>query len=275
MPPEATVAQSKAAPFAAEDRKSMGPMLAVTLLVLLAVVGVAGVVLFEAGLFDRTPPSVKATPVGGNLKVDSGKELVLTIDVTDDKGLDAVEVELDGTLVQGFTPNGDRSLLKDVKLSSSDSGKHAVRINARDKRGNATTKALTITVAETENPPTETSSLPAGHPDISGVPATPSETASDYVSRHYKAILAQDWLTAWNLLPEDKKSGLTAEEFGEQVSAYGVTGYKIDDESGSGDRRQVSAILSTSGGDFGYLWTLEKQDDGNWKALSRTLSGMK
>jgi hypothetical protein len=95
-----------------------------------------------------------------------------------------------------------------------------------------------------------------------------------FVENYFKAIIKNDWNTAYAMLPMDKKASYgTAASFGQQLASYKATGYKMGPTTVKGNDTEVQATLNTPGGNFGYTWTLEKYK-GGFVVKSRTLTGM-
>ncbi len=95
----------------------------------------------------------------------------------------------------------------------------------------------------------------------------------DHVTVYFDAVVTGDYAAAYDMLPADKKASQSVEEFSKQLQGYGMNSYTIDSAVEEGDRAEVMATASMSGGEFQYLWTFVKDGSG-WLVQSRTLPGM-
>ena len=100
-------------------------------------------------------------------------------------------------------------------------------------------------------------------------------TPEEWVKAYYDACDKKDWKTAWEHLPAAKKKATTADALGQQLSGYGITGYKIDSskKNSSGDL-EITATQSTSSyGDFTTIWTFMPKD-GTYLVKGKAVAGM-
>jgi hypothetical protein len=94
-----------------------------------------------------------------------------------------------------------------------------------------------------------------------------------YVEKYFKAIMAKDYKSAYNMLPADKKAAQTADAYAQTLTGYGFTGFTMGDTTPAGDKMTVTATAKTGSGDFPYTFTFQKYN-GGWVLMSRVLSGM-
>lgn len=96
-----------------------------------------------------------------------------------------------------------------------------------------------------------------------------------FVKGYYEACTKGDWQAAFDALPNDKKAGLTPDALKEQVSGYGIKGFKISGATVQGDKATVKADQITAQyGTFENTWTFVKKD-GAWLVESKAVTGMK
>lgn len=131
-----------------------------------------------------------------------------------------------------------------------------------DKTGTTGTTGTTATTGTSAafDPATATK-VPAG------------ETPEQYTKAYFDAVVAKDYVAAYDRLPTDKKAQSDQAAFSAQLDGYGVTGYTIDNVTEEGNEAKVTATATMPGGNFQYLWTFVKDGDG-WLVKSRTLPGM-
>jgi len=142
---------------------------------------------------------------------------------------------------------------------------------------------------------TDSGTLPSGHPSIgenseqqqsdsAAADAVPFDAQNatrvpsgmsprEYVEKYYRSCIDGNYRTAYDMLPADKKAAVSADDFAEQIKGYGMTAFNIRKTNLRGDDATVEVAATTSGGDFGCLWTFVKGGDG-WLVKSRVLSGM-
>lgn len=96
-----------------------------------------------------------------------------------------------------------------------------------------------------------------------------------FVTAYYEACETGDWQAAFDALPADKKTGNSPEALGEQVSGYGIEGYKVIEATTEGDTSIVKVDQVTGQyGTFENTWTFVKKD-GEWFVASKAVTGMK
>lgn len=96
-----------------------------------------------------------------------------------------------------------------------------------------------------------------------------------HAEAYYKAVDSGDWATAFKLLPADKQTGSSADALKEQLTGYGITGYKMVSNKTEGDKATVIVDQVTKDyGTFENTWTFVKKD-GQWYVESKGVSGMK
>jgi len=96
-----------------------------------------------------------------------------------------------------------------------------------------------------------------------------------FVEAYYQACESGDWQAAFDALPADKKAGNSPEALKEQVSGYGVEGYKVTAATTEGDTTIVKVDQVTgSYGTFENTWTFVEKD-GKVFVASKAVTGMK
>jgi cell division septation protein DedD len=119
--------------------------------------------------------------------------------------------------------------------------------------------------------PTPAPSGPFDPAKATKVPA--GQTPQQFVEGYFKAITKGDYGAAFKMLPAEKQSSQTAEQFAQQLQGYGLNGYEMGKATVQGDEAVVEGTAKTSAGNFGYTWTLVKYK-GGWVVKSRSLTGM-
>ena len=102
-----------------------------------------------------TPPTVSFVSPTANQTVN-GTSLTYTANATDNSGVTKVEFRLDGTLVQTDTTNSWGG-----SLSNLAPGTHTLTATAFDAAGQSSSSTVTFTVAQADDNPPPTSSLPS------------------------------------------------------------------------------------------------------------------
>lgn len=99
-------------------------------------------------------------------------------------------------------------------------------------------------------------------------------TPAEWVEAYYKACDEKDWETAWKHLPAVKRDVTTAEELGQQLESYGITGYKVDGTKKNSDgETEITVTQNTSYGDFTTVWTFMPKD-GTFLLKDKAVAGM-
>ncbi|MDR1412396.1 MAG: hypothetical protein LBJ07_00520 [Actinomycetes bacterium] len=94
------------------------------------------------------------------------------------------------------------------------------------------------------------------------VPA--DQTPRQWVENYYKACDVEDWETAQQHLPATKQQVTSAADLQKQLEGYGITGYKITNESENGNELDIAADQETASyGTFTSIWTFVKSGDGD------------
>ncbi len=96
-----------------------------------------------------------------------------------------------------------------------------------------------------------------------------------WVKAYYDACDKKDWKTAWEHLPAAKKAATSATALGDQLSGYGITGYKVvsSQKNATGDL-EITVTQSTSQyGDFTSVWTFMPKD-GTYLVKGKAVAGM-
>lgn len=100
-------------------------------------------------------------------------------------------------------------------------------------------------------------------------------TPEKWVKAYYDACDKQDWKAAWEHLPAAKKDATSADALGQQLSSYGITGYKIDSSKKNSDGDlEITVTQSTSSyGDFTSVWTFQPEGD-TYLVKGKAVAGM-
>lgn len=101
------------------------------------------------------------------------------------------------------------------------------------------------------------------------------ETPEKWVKAYYDACDKKDWTAAWEHLPAAKKEATTADALGQQLSSYGITGYKVDSskKNSSGDLEITVTQSTSSYGDFTSVWTFMPKGD-TYLVKGKAVAGM-
>jgi hypothetical protein len=92
------------------------------------------------------------------------------------------------------------------------------------------------------------------------------------VKKYFDAVVAQDYTTAFKLLPTDKQAQ-GEQAFAQQIAGYGMDKFTMGKADVGTDKATVEATANTSGGPFTYIWTFVKYK-GEWVVESRKIGGM-
>lgn len=135
--------------------------------------------------------------------------------------------------------------------------------------------------------PVQTSGMPVQQPAAMGgqapevefdpatAPAVPQgQTPLEYLQSYYKACEANDYATAFKMLPvASQKYYVDAAGFEETLRNYGISEFSVDEPVENGDTVSIIGWQVAQGMTFGYEWTFVKADDGTWRVKSRTMAG--
>lgn len=101
------------------------------------------------------------------------------------------------------------------------------------------------------------------------------QTPEEFVKAYHEAVAAGDYAKAYEMLPLAKQQSYgSADAYESQVSAYGITGYTMEDPVENGDDSvSIVATQETPQMNISYTWTFKKVD-GNWYCASREMAGM-
>lgn len=151
------------------------------------------------------------------------------------------------------------------------------------------TDKTTATPNSTTTTPTNTGVDANGNP-TGGMAGTTSDTSFDkataqkvpadstpqkWVEGYYKACDKKDWKGAWGFLPTAKRETTSADALGQQLSGYGITGWKISGSTENNGELQISADQTTNYGTFTSVWSFVKADDGKtWLLKAKAVAGM-
>lgn len=103
--------------------------------------------------------------------------------------------------------------------------------------------------------------LPAG--------MTPEKALKTYM----EDVLAKKWKEAYALLPlATKNSYGTADAYGQQVAAYGISGYALGKPQSVGTDVTIVSQQNTAQMNISYTWTFTKVKDA-WYVKSRAMGG--
>jgi hypothetical protein len=107
--------------------------------------------------------------------------------------------------------------------------------------------------------PSTATKLPAG--------MTPQEALKTYMEN----VKAGKYAEAFELLPLTQKNSYgTADAYGEQLKAYGITGYKISDPTTNGGDVLIVSEQDTPAMNISYTWTYTKVGS-TWYVKSREM----
>lgn len=95
------------------------------------------------------------------------------------------------------------------------------------------------------------------------VPAT--MTLDQFCEKYYKAWIAKDWKTAYDLQSYANKGQGDATSFGQQREGYGLVGYKVGTPAINGNVANVPVTMNLgTNGTWMATWTFIKNDKGQW-----------
>ncbi len=98
---------------------------------------------------------------------------------------------------------------------------------------------------------------------------------ADFVRGYYEAVDKGDYAAAYKMLPPDKQQSYgDSAKFEQQLTAYGISGFEVEQPVETDDMVTVVAWQQTPNGSFGYKWTLVKEGE-EWVLQSRVQAGMK
>jgi len=99
------------------------------------------------------------------------------------------------------------------------------------------------------------------------------QTPEEFVKAYHEAVGKGDFEAAYKMLPLEKQQSYgDAKAYGEQVKAYGITGYEMGEPTETADTFSVSATQVTPQMPIAYTWSFKKVD-GKWFCASRTMGG--
>lgn len=141
--------------------------------------------------------------------------------------------------------------------------------------GGATSQAPTQQVPSQAAPQADT--LPADTKPVSSKdPATvvpDNMTLEQFCDKYYKAWMAKDWKTAYELQPYGKKSQSDVNSFAQSRESYGLTGYEVEKPVVSGNVATVVAKMNLGqNGTWATNWTFIKNDKGQWTCQDSKVS---
>jgi hypothetical protein len=103
--------------------------------------------------------------------------------------------------------------------------------------------------------------LPAG--------MTPETALKTYM----EDVLSKKWKEAYALLPLAQRNSYgSADAYGQQVAAYGISGYELGKPQSAGTDVTIVSTQKTAQMNISYTWTFT-QKDGTWYAKSRAMGG--
>jgi hypothetical protein len=138
--------------------------------------------------------------------------------------------------------------------------------------GAATTPATTGTNGAT-TPQMPPASTPVAFDTKTATKLPSGMTPEQALKTYNEDVLAGKFTEAYNLLPLDKKTSYgSADAYGQQVKAYGITSYKIGKATTTGSDVSIAAEQVTPQMPITYTWVFTK-DGGNWYVKSRTMGG--
>ncbi|HEY3375580.1 MAG TPA: hypothetical protein VGK02_11070 [Candidatus Aquicultor sp.] len=140
---------------------------------------------------------------------------------------------------------------------------------------------------QTQAPATQ-SQAPAAAPSVpadtkpvsSTAPATlvpAGMTLEQFCEKYYKAWMAKDWKTAYDLQPYSKRNAKATQadidSFGQSREGYGLTGYQIGTPQVSGNVGTVDIQMNLgTNGTWQTIWTFVKNDKGQWTVQDSQVS---
>lgn len=96
-----------------------------------------------------------------------------------------------------------------------------------------------------------------------------------WVKAYYEACDKDDWEGAFSHLPTAKQAGNSPDALKEQVTGYGIKGWKVTSAKVEGDKATVIVDQETGQyGTFENTWTFVKEGD-EWLVESKAVTGMK
>lgn len=117
---------------------------------------------------------------------------------------------------------------------------------------------------------------PAGEFDAATATKVAAGTEPEaWVTAYYQACEKDDWQGAFDHLPSAKQANNSPDALKEQVSGYGIKGYKVTSAKVEGDKATVIVDQETGQyGTFENTWTFVKVD-GDWLVENKAVTGMK
>lgn len=98
-------------------------------------------------------------------------------------------------------------------------------------------------------------------------------TPEQAINAYRDNVMAKKWKEAYELLPLAQKNSYgSAEAYGQQVAAYGITGFTIGKPQSSGADVTIVTQQNTKQMNIPYTWTFTKSGD-SWYAKSRSMGG--
>jgi hypothetical protein len=142
--------------------------------------------------------------------------------------------------------------------------------------GTTSNSASSATTSTGSGATGSTSLVPAEFDEKSATKLPAGTTPEKWVDEYYAAADKGDWQTAFDHLPTLKqKDYVSADGLKQQVSGYGVVGYKITSATEQGDQAKVTVDQQTSQyGTFENTWVFEKSGS-TWVVAGKAVTGMK
>jgi hypothetical protein len=102
-------------------------------------------------------------------------------------------------------------------------------------------------------------------------------TLEQFCEKYYKAWMAKDWKTAYDLQPYSKRNAKATQadidSFGQSREGYGLTGYQIGTPQVSGNVGTVDIQMNLgTNGTWQTIWTFVKNDKGQWTVQDSQVS---
>jgi len=98
-------------------------------------------------------------------------------------------------------------------------------------------------------------------------------TPEQMIKTYHEDVIAGKFEESYSMLPLDKQQSYgDAKAYGDQVKAYGITGYEAAEPVEDGDTVTIAATMQTPQMPIAYTWTFKKVGD-QWYVVSRTMGG--
>jgi hypothetical protein len=99
------------------------------------------------------PPVVKILAPPDNVTVEENSDVIIRVRASDDRGVDRIELSVDGTVYSTYAPEGAASIEVDLTWRSSGPGDHTLKVQAFDTASQASQAAALQVRVAAELPP--------------------------------------------------------------------------------------------------------------------------